>query len=284
MIKKAGNISCLSKIELEYHILLILFPLIFLYKLSNKWLIAIAFFLLLGGAQLSYIAYKTVTPETISTVAETMSERRGRWQEIFFNESFLTNIQHNLSEQLRFKFNFQFGEYGRGYITMGFFILGLLTGRARLFEQMEKYKKQFYRLAWFALSAVLLLYLVKPFLPQGNDNPFVGWLAIPVDNLINLLSAYLWVIIIIGLYDHVNIQKRLAKIESYGRMGLTNYMLQSILGVFIFYGYGFGLHQVGIFLSVLICLVYTIIQIQMSHIWLQKFRYGPIEFRLTILN
>lgn len=73
-------------------------PLIFMYKLSNKWLIAIVIFFLLGGAQLCYIAYKSITTETVSIVVETIAERRGRWQEIFFTGSFLTKIQHNLSE------------------------------------------------------------------------------------------------------------------------------------------------------------------------------------------
>lgn len=253
-------------------------PLIFMYKLSNKWLVAIAIFFLLGGAQLSYIVYKAITPETVSSVTETMAERRGRWQEIFFNGSFLTNLQHNLSEQLHFKFNFQFGEYGRGYITMGFFILGLLAGRTRLFEKLEKYKNQLYRLAWRALVALVLLYIIKPILPTGQSTSIAGWLVIPIDNLINLLSAYLWLAVIIVLYSKKTIQKKLSKLENYGRMGLTNYMLQSILGVFIFYGYGLGLYDLGIFLSILICLGYTIIQIQLSHIWLQKFRYGPVEW------
>lgn len=253
-------------------------PLIFMYKLSNKWLVAIAIFFLLGGAQLSYIVYKAIIPETVSSVTETMAERRGRWQEIFFNGSFLTNLQHNLSEQLHFKFNFQFGEYGRGYITMGFFILGLLAGRTRLFEQLEKYKNQLYRLAWRALVALVLLYIIKPILPTGQSTSIAGWLVIPIDNLINLLSAYLWLAVIIVLYSKKTIQKKLSKLENYGRMGLTNYMVQSILGVFIFYGYGLGLYDLGIFLSILICLGYTIIQIQVSHIWLQKFRYGPVEW------
>ncbi|MEG1055708.1 MAG: hypothetical protein RSF79_27115, partial [Janthinobacterium sp.] len=50
-------------------------------------------------------------------------------------------------------------------IGMGFFILGLLAGRLRLFEKLEKYKNQIYRLAWMALGAVILLYIIKPILP-----------------------------------------------------------------------------------------------------------------------
>lgn len=249
-----------------------------MYKLSNKWLIVISIFFLLGGAQLSNIVYKSIAQEILSTITETMTEKRGRWQQIFFNGSILTNIQNNLSEQLHFKFNFQFGEYGRGYMTMGFFILGLLAGRLHLFEKLEKYKNQIYRLAWMALGAVILLYIIKPILPAQHGNPIAEWLVIPLDNLINLLAAYVWLAVIIVIYSKETMQKKLSKLESYGRMGLTNYMVQSILGVFIFYGYGFGLYDLGIFLSVMICLGYTMLQIQLSHMWLQKFRYGPIEW------
>lgn len=254
-------------------------PLVLMYRWPSKWLLSIALFFMLGGAQLTYIGYKSVVPEIRQEQVETSVERRARWQEIFLNESFSSNIHHNTAEQLSFKFNFQFGEYGRGYMTMGFFILGLLVGRIRLFQNLDKYWDSFYKGAWIALGIVLLLYAGKPFLPSGERLSLAAWLAIPVDSLINLLSAYLWVVLIIGLYKKSSVQKRLTKAVSYGRMGLTNYILQSLLGVFIFYGYGLALHnELGVFLSVVVCLCYTILQIQISHYWLKKFRYGPIEW------
>ncbi|MCX2452438.1 DUF418 domain-containing protein [Pedobacter sp. PLR] len=254
-------------------------PLVMMYRWSNKWLISIALFFVLGGAQLTYIGYKAFVPDTSQQQVEKPAERRARWQEIFLQKSFSTNLQHNTTEQLSFKFNFQFGEYGRGYMTMGFFILGLLTGRMRLFQNIGKYRHSLLSAVWIALVAVLLLYAVKPYLPQGERLSLAAWLAIPVDSLINLLSAYLWVILIIELYNRKPVQQNLKKLVSYGRMGLTNYMLQSVLGVFIFYGYGLALHHdLGVFLSVVVCLCYTVLQIQLSHYWLQQFRYGPVEW------
>lgn len=256
-------------------------PLVLMYRLPNKWLIAIALFFVLGGAQLSYIGYKSLLPETSISQkkAESPSERRARWQDIFLHKSFSENIQHNTTEQLSFKFNFQFGEYGRGYMTMGFFILGLLAGRMRWFQNLDQYRPQLLKTACIALGLVLLLYAAKPYLPQGPQLSLAAWMAIPIDSLINLFSAYLWVVLIIELYRKTTVQKRMEKIVSYGRMGLTNYIIQSVLGVLIFYGYGLSLHhELGVFLSVMICLLYTILQIQLSHIWLRKFRYGPVEW------
>jgi uncharacterized protein len=249
-----------------------------MYSLPNKWLISIALFFLLGGAQLSYVGYEALVPDTRNELVESPAERRGRWQDTFLNGSLKENIKLNLTEALDFKFVFQFGEYGRGYTTLGFFILGLLVGRARLFENLESHRKQFARYAWSALGAVLLLYFLKTFLPQGSLGTFSGWLATPIDSLINIFSSFIWVVLIINVYRNVRVQARMEKVVSYGRKGLTNYILQSIIGVFIFSGYGLGWHGLGISLSVLLCLIYTIIQIHLSHYWLEKFRYGPIEW------
>lgn len=61
-------------------------------------------------------------------------------------------------------------------------------------------------------------------------------------------------------------------------MGLTNYIAQSVIGVFIFSGFGLDWSHLGVFLSVLVCLAYTGVQIVFSHYWLKKFRYGPMEW------
>lgn len=256
-------------------------PLVMLHKVPSKWLIALALFFVLGGAQLSYLGYKKAFPNTgiAQEQVESATERRARWQEIFVNKPFVDNLQHNLTEQIKFKFNFQFGEYGRGYMTMGFFILGLLAGRIRFFQNMEQNWPKLKKLAFGALAALLLLYALRPMLPQGEAMSFAAWLPTPINSIIDLLTAYIWIIVIAGAYRSAKVAQRMQKLESYGRMGLTNYILQSVLGVLVFYGYGLGLHQqMGVFFSVAICLAYTVIQIYLSHYWLQRFKYGPVEW------
>ena len=97
-------------------------------------------------------------------------------------------------------------------------------------------------------------------------------------NLINLLTAYLWVIVVMEGYRLQKVQRAMAPLVSYGRMGLTNYIVQSVIGVFIFSGFGLDWSHLGVFLSVLVCLAYTGVQIVFSHYWLKKFRYGPMEW------
>ncbi len=64
-----------------------------------------------------------------------------------------------------------------------------------------------------------------------------------------------------------------------GQMALTNYMMQSIICVFIFYGLGFGLFgDVERIWQTVIVLGICIIQIMWSRPWLNQFHFGPFEW------
>ena len=64
-----------------------------------------------------------------------------------------------------------------------------------------------------------------------------------------------------------------------GNMGLTNYLLQSIIGVILFYGIGFGLAgEFNAGCCYLIGIGIFILQILFSKWWLSKFNYGPTEW------
>jgi len=64
-----------------------------------------------------------------------------------------------------------------------------------------------------------------------------------------------------------------------GRMALTNYLLQTVTCVLIFYGYGFGLFgKIGALTATLIALGIFSLQIVISTLWLKHFAYGPMEW------
>lgn len=64
-----------------------------------------------------------------------------------------------------------------------------------------------------------------------------------------------------------------------GRMALTNYLLQSIVGTWVFYGYGLGLWgEIGRSGQVALVLAVFVAQVVFSHWWLARFRFGPIEW------
>ncbi len=71
----------------------------------------------------------------------------------------------------------------------------------------------------------------------------------------------------------------LAILAPVGRMALTNYLLQTVFAVLIFYGYGLGWYgQVGPINATLIALGIFAFQIVLSRLWLRYFEYGPMEW------
>lgn len=70
-----------------------------------------------------------------------------------------------------------------------------------------------------------------------------------------------------------------ARLAAVGRMALSNYLMHSVLLTTVFNGYGFGLYghvdrlyQMGFVLAV------WALQLYLSPIWLQHFRFGPAEW------
>jgi uncharacterized protein len=64
-----------------------------------------------------------------------------------------------------------------------------------------------------------------------------------------------------------------------GRMALTHYLLQSLVCGLLFYGYGLGWYgQVDRWGQVQIALLIFVAQVALSPLWLQRFRYGPMEW------
>ena len=62
-------------------------------------------------------------------------------------------------------------------------------------------------------------------------------------------------------------------------MALTNYLMQSLVCVGIFYGYGLGYFEQlpRAWQLPFVLLLYTA-QVAFSHWWLQRFRFGPAEW------
>lgn len=70
-----------------------------------------------------------------------------------------------------------------------------------------------------------------------------------------------------------------------GRMALSNYLLQTFFGVFIFYGVGFGVHIKGAPITfVIIAISIFIFQIIMSNLWFKVYKFGPAEWLWRVLT
>ncbi|MFC2121859.1 DUF418 domain-containing protein, partial [Bacteroidota bacterium] len=99
------------------------------------------------------------------------------------------------------------------------------------------------------------------------------------EQLLNPALALLFISSISILYRNIRWQKILNPLSWIGQMALTNYLMQSIVFTLVFYNYGLGLiGRYSIFQLLGISIIFYIIQIIISWLWLRKFKYGPAEW------
>jgi uncharacterized protein len=84
---------------------------------------------------------------------------------------------------------------------------------------------------------------------------------------------------VLAIMAHPTGAKLLGWAAPVGRMAFSNYLAQSLLLGFIFYGYGFGLFgRAGVTATLAIALAVYATQAAISAWWLQRWRYGPLEW------
>ena len=176
--------------------------------------------------------------------------------------------------------NFQWAiANGRLTQTVCLFTIGILLGRRRLFydegDNLRIWKH-------ILLGSLVMFCLVNPW--NGGWAKNVG-----NEGIANALSAMqtmwrnfsmMWIIVsgVCLLYYRARARKVLAVLAPYGKMSLTNYLGQSMIGSLLFYNWGFGLYAVsGHTMSICIGLAVVILQIGFSQLWLRHHKRGPFE-------
>jgi uncharacterized protein len=195
--------------------------------------------------------------------------------------SYTAVIKQNFRD-FKYKADFQF-DSGRIYITLGFFLLGLWVGRRKFFDNFEANKPFFKKIMWWCLGSNLLIIGFLLTLVIGNLWEKLGaWGNLIGGTLYNIHCVTMTVFYITSISLLLNLKSMrwiLDKFSAVGKMGLTNYLLQSMIGVILFYGIGFGL--AGNFNAgwcYLIGIAIFILQIFFSKWWLSNFIYGPMEW------
>ena len=167
------------------------------------------------------------------------------------------------------------------------FLLGLYAGKRRLAEHMPEFLLHATRaLPWLVGVAVIgnTVGLLHRWLEheRGIELSDSWWLvaSIPVyeAGVLALSSVYMCVICVMFFRD-VRWHKRLARLAPVGRMALTNYLMHSLLYLFLFTGAGFGLlGTIGPAICVALSLAIFSAQVAVSEWWLRHYRFGPAEW------
>ncbi|MEJ7807762.1 MAG: DUF418 domain-containing protein, partial [Telluria sp.] len=168
--------------------------------------------------------------------------------------------------------------FATSVITM--FLIGLWFVRSGVMANTQAHLPLFRKLAFIALPLGLGLGLLgsaitthaTPGTPNGH------MLASGLLMLGNLPASLGYIGVLVLMLSSRSLLSRIGVLAPFGRMALTNYLTHSLVFSLVCYGYGLGLFGMErIWQFACVCAMVSV-QIPLSHLWLSRFRYGPMEW------
>ncbi len=161
---------------------------------------------------------------------------------------------------------------------MGMFLIGLAVGKLRMYDDLARWRPKLRRILFTMLAVGLAGGLLKVVGEHdGVSLPKWGGLLDTLGYTLNVAPLALAYACLFALYYSRG--KSLPLLENVGRMALTNYILQSIICLFIYYGFGLGMAtRIGPSGFMPIAIAVFLLQIAYSTWWLRHFQFGPLEW------
>ena len=258
-------------------------PLLYM-RAWPRWLIGLMLLLIFSGAVRALVFWLFQgEPFTVWGSWDYHSAENQDYFRRLSSGSLLDVMALNASYSHLARAEFQFNIIGRGYLTLGYFLLGMLVAQSGILRQFQHHKKP----TWLLLAAavlltVLFIYTAIQFFQQTGDNGIASWpgvIALSIWSLADLMMLTAYICLFLLLFQTVAGYKLLNLLSPYGRMALTAYVSQTLIGTFIFYHYGLGLlGKVSNSTAAMLATGIVLVQIALSHVWLKYYYYGPLEW------
>jgi len=253
------------------------FALLPVARLRDGAVLAIAALLLLQPAAL--VAIAQAMPQPAATLPDPASWAYfGRSTAYLAHGSlwdvFAGNLTNGKTGVIRWSF-----ENGRLFQIPALFMVGMVAARRELFAVSDASRRFWRRVLPLAVAAFVALYLVRVNLGS--------WIAAeglrrPVAVIVESWSNLALMVVLVGVFSLLFLAgapaRWLMRLAPLGRMSLTSYVLQSLVGTSLYYGFGLGLYQVtGATVCLLIGIALALAQGALSAWWLRHHRQGPLE-------
>ena len=265
---------------------LVLVPL---HRLSNRWLVAIAAVVLTAGSvgRIAGMLNRVGSEQAAET------ERLGRLAEFARGEAMVALAERyeldssssrlgSLATSISARWHhFQFVVRARLSLrvltidVLAFFLIGFAAGRRRILQEAARHRKGLTYAAAIGLiastSGSLVVYVMKPSSPELEG---LGWSLQDYGATMFYISA-----ISVGVTFVPVVASAFRHFAPAGRIGLTNYLVQSITMTLLFSRYGASLKQPSTATWLAIDLVFFFgVQLPFSRWWIRRFRFGPAEW------
>ena len=172
----------------------------------------------------------------------------------------------------------------RYFKVLGLFLVGFYIGRNRIYADLEGRKNLLVKVCRLGLIIGLPCSLLYAWSSMGGHP-----LSDTLHSLFYFISVYplgfAYAAGLCLLYLRVKSLSIWKWLAALGRMALTNYIGQSVIGMFLFYGIGLGWGStIGLLQTEVIVLAVFLFQMLFSRLWLSGFKFGPLEWIWRMLT
>ncbi|MDH6533580.1 DUF418 domain-containing protein [Parabacteroides sp. 52] len=247
-------------------------------KLNNKVLFCIAVILMLQPMEWAKFLYALFHPDYTAGPAAYGVHARKMYP-FLEGDSFWAMIKSNLWDGQLFSLLWAWG-FGRFFQTASLFILGFLLGRKQFFQYGAGNRRFWLGTLCVAIGCFIPLFILTDVLPGMLERKeLLTPMKTIVSSLRNFSFMWVWVALVVIGWQVVKVQSVLKVLSPLGRMSLTNYLMQSLLGSFIYFGPGLGLYKVlPTTASFGVGILLLILQLLFCHWWLRNHTHGPAEW------
>ena len=163
------------------------------------------------------------------------------------------------------------------FIEVPYFTLGICLSKYKWFEKRiedQRISK------WFIYLIPVSILGKSSYLWLSNENA-----AESITMIFGILLAIGFICLFKYLYQTYQQNVIFRGFESLGKMSLSMYILQSIIGTLILYGYGLGFFGKDVLLVTTISFILIYVLQMLLATWYQKhWRYGPLEYILRMFT
>jgi uncharacterized protein len=156
--------------------------------------------------------------------------------------------------------------------TFTLFLIGMIAWRSGILQKPARFT--------FEFSVTALVFTALGFaMTLIRHSGLAGWWPVVMAQLAPIVLAVGYGAGVLALANGARTQNLMAVFASLGRMAFTNYLLQSAIFSFVFFGYGLGqFGKLDILPALALGACAYITQIFFSTWWLNRFSYGPLEW------
>jgi uncharacterized protein len=161
----------------------------------------------------------------------------------------------------------------------GMMVLGMGLYKLGFFSAARSYREYAVLAALGFVAGLPLAAVAARSVMAGGFDPIAMAYAEPLYYASRPPVAIAWVGVVMLVCKTGSLRWLTSRLAAVGQMAFTNYLFHSLVFTTLFYGYGFGLfgylerHQLYYLVGAM-----WLFQLVVSRIWLQHFRFGPVEW------